>query len=86
MSPTHGPKNLDEQPETKSAYRAAELQALNLHDEYARANLDRRHVLELSTRYLHELPLLFTGQTNFKEKVLGGWQYFVASHLLFHDG
>ncbi|HJX90526.1 MAG TPA: Plug domain-containing protein [Pyrinomonadaceae bacterium] len=45
--------------------------SFNLHDEYARANLDRRHVL--SVNYIYELPF-FTGQTNFKEKVLGGWQ------------
>jgi hypothetical protein len=43
----------------------------NLHDEYARANLDRRHVL--SVNYIYELPF-FTRQANFKEKFLGGWQ------------
>ena len=43
----------------------------NLKDEYARANLDRRHVL--SVNYIYELPF-FRGQANFKEKVLGGWQ------------
>ena len=43
----------------------------NLHNEYARANLDRRHVL--SVNYIYELPF-FTRQANFKEKLLGGWQ------------
>jgi hypothetical protein len=43
----------------------------NLHNEYARANLDRRHVL--SVNYIYELPF-FTRQANFKEKFLGGWQ------------
>jgi hypothetical protein len=43
----------------------------NIHNEYSRANLDRRHVLSLN--YIYELPF-FRGQANFKEKVLGGWQ------------
>jgi hypothetical protein len=43
----------------------------NLGREYARANLDRRHVL--SVNYIYELPF-FEKQANFKEKVLGGWQ------------
>ena len=43
----------------------------NLKNEYARANLDRRHVLSIN--YIYELPF-FQGQANFKEKVLGGWQ------------
>jgi hypothetical protein len=45
--------------------------SFNLHGEYARANLDRRHVL--SVNYIYELPF-FTGQSNLKEKFLGGWQ------------
>jgi hypothetical protein len=45
--------------------------SFNLHDEYARANLDRRHVL--SVNYIYELPF-FKGDANLKEKVLGGWQ------------
>jgi hypothetical protein len=43
----------------------------NLKDEYARANLDRRHVL--SVNYIYELPF-FKNQTNLKGNVLGGWQ------------
>jgi hypothetical protein len=43
----------------------------DLRAEYARANLDRRHVL--SVNYIYELPF-FERQANFKEKVLGGWQ------------
>ena len=42
-----------------------------LNDEYARANLDRRHVL--SVNYIYELPF-FRQEANLKEKVLGGWQ------------
>lgn len=42
-----------------------------LNNEYARANLDRRHVL--SVNYIYELPF-FTRQADFKEKLLGGWQ------------
>jgi hypothetical protein len=43
----------------------------NIHDEYARANLDRRHVL--SVNYIYELPF-YRGEGHFKEKVLGGWE------------
>ncbi len=43
----------------------------NLRAEYARANLDRRHVLSIN--YIYELPF-FTRQANFREKLLGGWQ------------
>lgn len=43
----------------------------NIHNEYSRANLDRRHVL--SVNYIYELPF-FTRQADFKEKLLGGWQ------------
>jgi hypothetical protein len=43
----------------------------NLRNEYARATLDRRHVL--SVNYIYELPF-FTRQADFKEKLLGGWQ------------
>ena len=43
----------------------------NLRAEYARANLDRRHVLNVN--YIYELPF-FRAQRNFKEKLLGGWQ------------
>jgi len=45
--------------------------AYNLKAEYARANLDRRQVLNIN--YIYELPW-FSLQRNFKEKVLGGWQ------------
>src|SRR2546428_13542555 len=44
----------------------------NLKAEYARANLDRRQVLNIN--YIYELPW-FSSQRNFKEKVLGGWQF-----------
>ncbi len=46
--------------------------AYNLKAEYARANLDRRQVLNIN--YIYELPW-FSLQRNFKEKVLGGWQF-----------
>jgi hypothetical protein len=46
--------------------------AYNLKAEYARANLDRRQVLSIN--YIYELPW-FAAQKNFKEKVLGGWQF-----------
>jgi len=43
----------------------------NLHDEYARANLDRRHVL--SVNYIYELPF-YQSQKDATGKLLGGWQ------------
>jgi hypothetical protein len=43
----------------------------DLKAEYARANLDRRHVL--SVNYIYELPY-FQNQENFEGHVLGGWQ------------
>jgi hypothetical protein len=43
----------------------------DLRAEYSRANLDRRHVLSIN--YIYEVPF-FRNQSNFKEKVLGGWQ------------
>jgi hypothetical protein len=43
----------------------------NLGNEYARANLDRRHVLSIN--YIYELPY-FTEQNGAKGKFLGGWQ------------
>lgn len=39
--------------------------------EYARANLDRRHVLSIN--YIYEIPF-FRGRTDFAGKALGGWQ------------
>jgi hypothetical protein len=43
----------------------------NLRAEYARANLDRRHVLSIN--YIYELPF-FRGRTDFAGKALGGFQ------------
>ena len=43
----------------------------NLRNEYARATLDRRHVL--SVNYIYELPF-FEKQENAAGKLLGGWQ------------
>jgi len=42
-----------------------------LHDEYGRANLDRRHVLSIN--YIYELPF-YENQANLTGKLLGGWQ------------
>lgn len=44
----------------------------DLKAEYARANLDRRQVLNIN--YIYELPW-FALQRNLKEKFLGGWQF-----------
>jgi hypothetical protein len=44
----------------------------DLKAEYARANLDRRQVLNIN--YIYELPW-FSLQRNLKEKFLGGWQF-----------
>ena len=41
-------------------------------DEYARANLDRRHIL--SVNYIYELPF-YSDQHGVAGKLLGGWQF-----------
>jgi hypothetical protein len=57
--------------DSQNEFSTAPQNTYNLHDEYARANLDRRHVLSIN--YIYELPF-FRGEKNFKEKLLGGWQ------------
>jgi hypothetical protein len=54
-----------------SSVSAAPQDVGNLHAEYSRAVLDRRHVL--SANYIYELPF-FRAQKDFVGKVLGGWQ------------
>src|ERR1700730_15667945 len=56
---------------SQNEFATAPQNTYNLHDEYARANLDRRHVLSIN--YIYEVPF-FRGQSDLKEKVLGGWQ------------
>jgi hypothetical protein len=56
---------------SQNEFATAPQNSYNLRAEYARANLDRRHVL--SVNYIYELPF-FTRQANFREKLLGGWQ------------
>jgi hypothetical protein len=56
---------------SQNEFATAPQNTYDLRAEYARANLDRRHVL--SVNYIYELPF-FTRQANFKEKFLGGWQ------------
>ncbi len=56
---------------SQNEFATAPQNSYNLHDEYARANLDRRHVL--SVNYIYELPF-FAAQRDLKEKLLGGWQ------------
>lgn len=56
---------------SQNEFATAPQNTYNLRDEYARANLDRRHVL--SVNYIYESPF-FANQKNLKEKFLGGWQ------------
>ncbi|HBB95902.1 MAG TPA: hypothetical protein DC054_10975 [Blastocatellia bacterium] len=56
---------------SQNEFATAPQDSNNLRNEYARANLDRRHVLNVN--YIYELPF-YSRQANFKEKVLGGWQ------------
>jgi Carboxypeptidase regulatory-like domain len=56
---------------SQNEFATAPQNTYGLNNEYARANLDRRHVLSIN--YIYELPF-FQGQANLKEKVLGGWQ------------
>ena len=66
---------------SQNEFSTAPQNTYNLRDEYARANLDRRHVL--SVNYIYELPL-FQGEKNLKEKVLGGWQ--ISGITYFYTG
>ena len=66
---------------SQNEFSTAPQNTYNLHDEYARANLDRRHVL--SVNYIYELPF-FQGEKNLKEKVLGGWQ--ISGITYFYTG
>lgn len=56
---------------SQNEFATAPQNTYDLRREYARANLDRRHVLSIN--YVYQLPF-FTKQANFKERVLGGWQ------------
>ena len=57
---------------SQNEFATAPQNTYDLKAEYARANLDRRQVLSIN--YIYELPW-FSLQRNFKEKVLGGWQF-----------
>ncbi|HEX8891011.1 MAG TPA: carboxypeptidase regulatory-like domain-containing protein [Pyrinomonadaceae bacterium] len=61
-------KNLTD---SQNEFSTSPQNSYDIRDEYARANLDRRHVLSIN--YIYEIPF-FRGQSDFKEKVLGGWQ------------
>ena len=58
--------------DSQNEFATAPQNTYDLKAEYARANLDRRQVLNIN--YIYELPW-FSLQRNFKEKVLGGWQF-----------
>ena len=58
--------------DSQNEFSTAPQNPYDLKAEYARANLDRRQVLNIN--YIYELPW-FSLQRNFKEKVLGGWQF-----------
>jgi len=53
----------------------------DLRAEYARATLDRRHILSIN--YIYELPF-FQNQENFAGKVLGGWQ--ISGIVYYYTG
>jgi hypothetical protein len=56
---------------SQSESGAAPQNPYNLRNEYARATLDRRHVL--SVNYIYELPF-YQNQESAAGKLLGGWQ------------
>lgn len=56
---------------SQNEFSTAPQNTYGIKDEYARANLDRRHVL--SVNYIYELPL-FEHQNGAVGKLLGGWQ------------
>jgi hypothetical protein len=57
--------------DSQNEFATAPQDTYNLPREYARANLDRRHVL--SVNYIYELPF-HESQKNAIGKLLGGWQ------------
>jgi hypothetical protein len=56
---------------SQNEFATAPQNTYDLKAEYARANLDRRHVLNVN--YVYELPY-FSDQKGFQGKLLGGWQ------------
>lgn len=56
---------------SQNEFATAPQNTYNLGDEYARANLDRRHVLNVN--YIYELPF-YEQQKGALGKLLGGWQ------------
>jgi len=56
---------------SQNEFSTAPQNSYELHNEYARANLDRRHVL--SVNYIYELPF-HENQQGAVGKLLGGWQ------------
>jgi hypothetical protein len=56
---------------SQNEFATAPQNTYDLHAEYARANLDRRHVFNVN--FVYELPY-FAEQNGFKGKLLGGWQ------------
>jgi Carboxypeptidase regulatory-like domain len=61
-------KNLTD---SQNEFATAPQNTYGIQNEYARANLDRRHILNIN--YIYELPF-YQAQRNLKEKFLGGWQ------------
>ncbi len=56
---------------SQNEYSTAPQNPYNIRNDYGRANLDRRHILNVN--YIYELPF-HQKQENFAGKLLGGWQ------------
>jgi hypothetical protein len=57
---------------SQNEFATAPQNTYDLKAEYARANLDRRHVFNIN--YVYEIPY-FSDQKGFQGKLLGGWQF-----------
>ncbi len=62
---------------SQNEFSTAPQNTYNLQNEYARANLDRRHVLNVN--YIYELPF-HRDQKDALGKLLGGWQISGITH------
>jgi hypothetical protein len=67
--------------DSQNEFATAPQNTYNLRAEWARANLDRRHVF--NTNFVYEVPY-YTDQKGFQGKLLGGWQ--LSGIFYFYTG
>ena len=67
---------------SQNEFATAPQNTYDLKAEYARANLDRRHVFNIN--YVYEIPY-FSDQKGFQGKLLGGWQFSGIFYYYMHQ-